>query len=220
MGISDVESIAGGDELSAYLTNLFVEEDASLERARERQVEHGMPEINVSAYEGQLLLVLLKALGARRVLEVGALGGYSGIWIARAIGEDGDLVTLECDSKHAEVAAAAFRDAEVDGRIEILVGDALASMKSLAGPFDAIFLDADKEPLPQYFEQSMRLLREGGLLLCDNTFMGGRVVDEDSRDAGVEGMRRFNELVSNDDRLSSSVIPVRDGLLVAVKNRD
>ena len=124
------------------------------------------------------------------------------------------------NARHAQVADEAFRSAGLRERVDLLVGDALAILPTLAPPFDAVFLDADKAPLPTYFEHAVRLLRCGGLLMCDNTFMRGRIVDPSADDADVSGMRVFNRRVAEDERLVGAVAPVRDGLLVAVKVRD
>jgi len=150
---------------------------------------------------------------------VGTLGGYSGVWMARALPADGRLITIDGSEKHAAVARTAFARAGVADRIELRVGDALDTMQTLAGPYDAVFLDADKEPLPRYLAEALRLLRVGGLLLCDNTHLDGRVADPSASDGDVRGMRAFNALVAADPRLVAAVIPVRDGLLAAVRTR-
>lgn len=208
------------DQLAAYVRALFAEEDAVLAEVRQRQTRAGLPEIAISPEEGRLIAVLLTAIGARRVLEVGALGGYSGVWIARTLPADGTLVTIERDVRHAAVAEESFRVAGLEGRVQMLVGQALELLAGLTPPFDAVFLDADKTPLPRYYEESLRLLRVGGLLLCDNTFMRGRVLDEAADDEDVAGMRAFNHRAASDGRLVAAVAPIRDGLLIGVKVRD
>lgn len=212
--------MSDAERLAAYVRGLFAEEDAVLDQVRERQTRAGLPEIAISPEEGRLIAVLLTAIGARRVLEVGALGGYSGVWMARALPADGTLVTIERDVRHAAVAEESFRAAGLNGRVEILVGEALDLLAGLAPPFDAVFLDADKAPLPRYYEESLRLLRVGGLLLCDNTFMRGRVLDQSADDEDVAGMRAFNCRAASDTRLVAAVAPIRDGLLLGVKVRD
>jgi predicted O-methyltransferase YrrM len=151
---------------------------------------------------------------------VGTLGGYSGVWIARALPDDGRLVTIERQPERAQIARDAFRDANVLERVEVLQGDAGAVMQGLTPGFDAVFLDADKEPLPEYFVEALRLLRVGGLLLCDNTLCKGRVADHEDRESDVEGIREYNRLAAHDARLASALIPVRDGLTVSVKVAD
>jgi predicted O-methyltransferase YrrM len=208
---------AGDTRLAEYLAGLFAREDAPLAAARRRHRAADLPEIHVSAEEGAILHALVRLAGARRVLEVGTLGGYSGIWIARALPPDGVLVTIEGDERHAAAAREAFAEAGLADRVDLRVGEARDTLATLEGPFDAIFLDADKAPLPVYFEEAMRLLRVGGLLLCDNTFMEGQVADPAKDTADVRGMRAFNALVARDPRLVAAAVPVRDGLLVAVR---
>jgi caffeoyl-CoA O-methyltransferase len=203
--------------LARYLAGLFAREDQSLAAVRAGHKAADIPEINVSAEEGAILHLLVRAVGARRVLEVGTLGGYSGIWLARALPPDGRLVTIEGSDKHAAFARDSFERAGVSDRVEMLQGDALDVLRGLTGGFDAVFLDADKAPLPRYFAEADRLLRPGGLLLCDNTYMEGAVGDPDAQGSDVRGMREFNALVADDRRYVSAVIPVRDGLLVALK---
>jgi predicted O-methyltransferase YrrM len=208
---------AADERLAAYVAELFAREDAALRAVRAGHGPADLPPINVSAEEGAVLGLLLRLIGARQVLEVGTLGGYSGIWIARALPVGGRLTTIEGSEKHAAFARQSFARAGVADRVELLLGEALDTLETLAGPYDAVFLDADKAPLARYFTAAMRLLRVGGLLLCDNTFMHGRVADPAARDADVKGMRAFNRLVAADPRLVAAVIPVRDGLLAALK---
>ena len=206
-----------GDRVQSYINELFAAEDSALEAVRKRHLSESLPQIHVSAEEGKIIHMLVTAVGARRVLEVGTLGGYSAIWIARALPEDGQLVTVELDRERASVARRAFQESGVSERIELVVGDAREILPRLEPHFDVVFLDADKESLPAYFEHSMGLLRVGGLLLCDNTHLEGRIVAADSSDPDVVGMREFNRLAARDERLVASVIPVRDGLMTAVK---
>jgi predicted O-methyltransferase YrrM len=203
--------------LAEYVAGLFAREDAALAAVRRGHREADLPMIHVSPEEGAILHLLIRLVGARRVLEVGTLSGYSGIWIARALPPDGRLVTIEGDERHAAHAAEAFERAGVAARVDLLRGEALDTMATLRGPFDAIFLDADKAPLPRYLEAALPLLRVGGLLLCDNTFMDGRIADPDADGSDLRGMRAFNRLVAADRRLVAAVIPVRDGLLAAVR---
>lgn len=212
--------MTGDDRLVDYVRELFATDDEVLAEIRARSRRAELPHISISSDEAKLIAVLLRAVGARRVLELGTLGGYSGVWMARALPDDGRLVTIERNTRHAQVAEDAFRSAGVRERVELLVGDAATLLPTLAPPFDAVFLDADKAPLPTYFDHAMRLLRHGGLLMCDNTFMSGRIVDATADDPDVNGMREFNRVVAEDARLDAAVAPVRDGLLVAVKVRD
>ncbi len=205
------------DRLARYVTELFAPEDSVLARIRERHAEANLPPIHISPDEGKLLLVLLRATAATTVLELGALGGYSGVWLARALPPDGRLTTVEKDQGHAALARRAFAEAGLTDRVRVIEGAALDVLPTLASGFDAVFVDADKEPLAQYFEWSVRLLRRGGLLLCDNAFFHGAVVDDGDRSAGAVGVRAFNRLAATDPRVVATVVPVRDGLVVGVK---
>jgi predicted O-methyltransferase YrrM len=151
------------------------------------------------------------------VLEIGTLGGYSGVWLARALPDFGRLTTIEKDPRHAAIARQAFAQAGLDARVRLIEGEALQVLPTLPSGFDAVFIDADKEPLPQYFEWGMRLLRRGGLLLCDNAFFHGAALDESDRSPGAQGVRGFNKLAAGDPRLVATAVPVRDGLVVGLK---
>jgi predicted O-methyltransferase YrrM len=212
--------VSPDERLLAYVRELFAREDDVLATIRARHAADGLPEIFISPEEAQIITVLLTAAGARRVLEVGTLGGYSGVWIARALGPGGRLVTIERDAACAEVARESFRAAGVADRVELVVGEASQVLAKLEPGFDAVFLDADKEPLVGYFQEAMRLLEVGGLLLVDNAFIHGRVADPADREPDVEGVRALNRLAATDERLVSAVVPVRDGLTVGVKVRD
>jgi len=205
------------EQLLAYAEQLFAPEDAALQDIRAMQRRAGLPDISISPDQGKIMMVLLAAAGARRVLEVGTLGGYSGVWLARALPQEGRLTTIEADPAHAAVAREAFRRAGVSHQVELLEGRALDILPTITPEFDAVFLDADKAPLQEYFRHAMRLLRQGGLLLCDNAFFNGRVTDPSDQAPDVEGVRGFNRLAAADPRLLTAVIPVRDGLVVGVK---
>jgi predicted O-methyltransferase YrrM len=180
-----------------------------------------LPEIHVSPNEGRLLRLLTETAGARRILEVGTLGGYSTIYLARALPEDGLLISLELDERHAEVARENIAEAGLEGRVEVRVGDA---RKLLAGmvqdgvePFDLTFIDADKESYPEYLEWALRLSHPGSLILADNTIRGGSVLDP--RDESARATRKFNENLARDPRLSAHILPLIrervDGLAIA-----
>ena len=212
--------MSSDDATLEYIRKLFAAEDDVLTAVRQRHSAEGLPAIQISSDEGKLIGVLLRAVGARRVLEVGTLGGYSGIWIARALPDDGLLTTIERDPKHARVARQSFADAGVADRVELIEGDALEVLTQLAPGFDAVFLDADKEPLEAYYHQAMRLLRAGGLLLCDNALCDDRVIDDRDDAEDVRGIRACNSLAAGDPRLTATIIPVRDGLLAGIKESD
>ena len=205
------------ERLHRYVTELFAPEDPILQRVRTRHAGEGLPEIYISPDEGKLLHVLLRAAGAARVLELGSLGGYSGIWLARALPPQGRLVTVEKEPRHAQLARQAYREAGVAEKVELLEGVALEILPTLKAPFDAVFVDADKDPLAQYFEWGVRVLKPGGLLLCDNAFFHGAVIDDADHSPGAVGVRAYNRLAATDPRVVSAIIPIRDGVCVSVK---
>ena len=205
------------DRIGDYISGLFAPEDELLASLREEADRTGLPPIAVSADEGRLLQVLLTAIGARRVLEVGTLGGYSAIWMARALPEDSELVTIEIEPKHAEFARRYFQRAGLADRIDVRIGRALDVLPSLDGEqFDAVFIDADKEPMPMYFEWALRLLRPGGLIIADNTLWGGKVYDEAERDEKTAAVREFNRRMASDPRVLAILVPTHDGVAIGV----
>jgi caffeoyl-CoA O-methyltransferase len=208
------------DELERYVTELFAVEDPILAAIRARHTAAALPSISISPEEGKLLHLLLLAIRATTVLEIGALGGYSGVWLARALPPHGKLTTIEKDPRHAAIAREAFASASLASRVQLIEGSALDVLPTLAAGFDAVFIDADKEPLPQYFDWGMRLLRRGGLLLCDNAFFHGAAIDESDRSGSALGVREFNRLAAADPRLVATIVPVRDGLVVGLKVRE
>jgi len=208
------------DKFERYVTELFAAEDPILSKIRARHAAENLPTINVSPEEGKLLHLLLLTIGATNVLEIGSLGGYSGVWLARALPPTGTLITIEKDPRHARIAREAFAAAGLSHNVQLIEGAALDVLPTLSPGFDAVFIDADKEPLPQYFDWGMRLLRRGGLLLCDNAFFHGAAVDPSDRSGPALGVRAFNDLAARDPRLVATIIPVRDGLVVGLKVRE
>ena len=205
------------DRAGDYIAGLFSAEDELLASLREEADRTGLPPIAISADEGRLLQVLLHAVNAARVLEVGTLGGYSAICMARALPPDGRLLSIEIEEKHATFARRYIDRAELGDRIEVRVGRALDVLPSLDGErFDAIFLDADKEPLPTYFDWALRLVRPGGLIIADNALWGGRVYDGDESDERTRGVREFNHRMATDPRVLGIIVPTHDGVAVAV----
>ncbi len=206
------------DALDLYVQRLFASEDDALRRTRERADEAGMPRIQLPPATARALQLLMRAAGVRRAVEVGTLAGYSAIWIARALPGDGKLVTLEIDREHAAVARRSLEDAGVSDRVELRVGDAGTLLDALGpdGSFDLVFVDADKERYTQYLEDAARLLRPGGLFVADNAFWKGWVLDPgiDELAAVLDG---FNRIVAADPRFDATILPVGDGLLVAVR---
>jgi len=193
-----------------YLDDLLVGHDAALEAVLQASSEAGLPPISVSPTQGKLLNLLARVRGARAILEIGTLGGYSAIWMARALPADGRLVTLEVDPKHADVARASIARAGLAERVEVRLGPALDTLQRLgaenAGPFDLIFIDADKPTLPEYFRWALWLSRPGTLIAIDNVVRDGAVIDSGSLDASVQGVRRLNELMASEPRVSATAI--------------
>lgn len=205
------------DAADEYLCGLFAREDDTLLALREEADRTGLPPIAISPDAGRLLQVLLRAVDARRVLEVGTLGGYSAIWMARALPPDGRLLTLEAEPAHAAFARRWLARAGVADRVEVREGRALELLPALDGErFDVVFLDADKEPLPTYFEWALRLLRPGGLVIADNALWGGRVLDSSETDAKTQGVREFNRRLASDPRVTGIVVPTHDGVAIGV----
>jgi predicted O-methyltransferase YrrM len=172
--------------------------------------EAGLPPIQVSAAQGKFLEILVRMTGARRVLELGTLGGYSAIWMARALPPGGVIVTVELDPKHAAVASSNFDRAGVSDRVELRVGSALETLplisESREGPFDLFFIDADKANIPSYFEWALRMSHAGSVIVVDNVVREGAVVDAASDDPSVKGVRRLNEMLAAERRVDSTVV--------------
>jgi predicted O-methyltransferase YrrM len=208
-------------DIDDYVAGLFAPPDGALEEALREAEREGLPSINVSATEGKLLQMLVEISGARRVLEIGTLGGYSAVHFARALPEEGALISLELDEHHAEVARRNVERAGLSARVEIRVGDARQSLLRLVEngerPFDLIFIDADKEGYPEYLDWSLRLSRRGTIILGDNAIREGSVIDPD--DSSSQAMREFNQKLAEDPRLSAIVLPLIreriDGLAIA-----
>jgi predicted O-methyltransferase YrrM len=187
-----------------------VRPDEALEAALEGSEAAGLPAIQVAANQGKLLHLLARLQGARSILEVGTLGGYSTIWLARALPPGGRLITLELEPRHAEVARANIARAGLAERVEVRVGPASESLPRLTQegvePFDLVFIDADKEGYPDYLGWALRLTRPGSLIVADNVVRGGALIDPDSSDPRVQAVRRFIELVAAEPRLDATVI--------------
>jgi predicted O-methyltransferase YrrM len=210
-----------------YIEGLFLPPDPTQDATLAASAAAGLPEIAVSPAHGKLLMLLARAAGARRILEIGTLGGYSGIWLARSLPPDGRLVTLELDPTHAAVAQANFARAGLAERVEVRIGPAVESLRQLAedgaAPFDVVFIDADKPGYVAYLEGVLPLARPGALIVADNVVRQGRVIDAASDDANVQGVRRFNERLAAEPRLSGVIVQTvggknYDGLAIAVVN--
>ncbi len=193
-----------------YITDTLVGSDPALDAALAASADAGLPPIAVAPNQGKLLYLLARASRTRNILEIGTLGGYSAIWLARALPSDGRLVTLEADPKHAEVAQANIDRAGLAELVEIRLGAALDTLPELAteaaGPFDLVFIDADKPSTPEYVSWALRLSRPGSLIVIDNVVRDGTVADAASDDASVQGMRRANELLASDPRVTATAL--------------
>ncbi|AWX56542.1 MULTISPECIES: O-methyltransferase [Brevibacillus] len=193
-----------------YFTDKLLEADSVLDTVLQENAAAGLPAIDVAPNQGKFLHLLARIQGARSILEIGTLGGYSTIWLARALPADGRLITLEYDPKHAEVAQSNIARAGLDQIVEVKVGLALDSLiqlhKENQGPFDFIFIDADKKGNPDYFQWALKLSRKGTVIITDNVVRSGQVVDETSTDPNIVGVRQFTDLVAEEQRVSGTVV--------------
>ena len=204
------------DPLADYLAARFAPEDTLLLELREAADRAGLPPSSVSALPGRLLQLLLRAAGATRALEVGTLGGASAIWMARALPAGGRVVTIEREPAHATFAREWIARAGLADTIEVRTGRALDLLPALDGEsFDLVFLDADRASLPRYLEWAIRLTRPGGFIVADHALAGGRAL-LDSDDASAQAVREFHRALAEDPRLDAIVLPVEDGVAVAV----
>ncbi len=208
-----------------YITDLLIGPDTALDAALAASDAAGLPAIAVSPPQGKLLHLLARAMSARRILEIGTLGGYSTIWLARALPADGRLLTLEFEPKHAEVARANIANAGLGAMVEVRVGAASDSLdRMIAGgeaPFDLIFIDADKVGYPAYLERSLQLSRLGTMIIADNVVRDGRVADATCDDAAVQAVRVYHDMLAAEPRLSATTVQTvgskgYDGLAIAL----
>jgi predicted O-methyltransferase YrrM len=198
-----------------YINGMLLPNDRALEAALQASAEAGLPPINVSPNQGKLLMLLTRLVGARAVLELGTLAGYSTIWLARGLAAGGRLITMEVDPQYAEVARNNIARADVNRLVEIRVGPALELLPSLHangdGPFDLIFIDADKANYPGYFKWGLRLSRPGTLIIIDNVVRKGAVIVADSDDPNIQGIRRLYQLLATETRVSATAIQTVGG---------
>jgi predicted O-methyltransferase YrrM len=211
-------------EVDRYIADLFVPPDPALDAALQDAADAGLPPAHVAPNQGKLLAILARSIGARSILEIGTLAGYSTIWLARALPPGGTLITLEADPRHAEVARANLARAGLSEIAEVRLGRALDTLPQLAaegrGPFDLVFIDADKPSNANYLAWALRLTRRGSLIIGDNVVRNGAVVDADSDDASVQGVRRFNTALAAEPRIIATAIQTvggkgYDGLAIA-----
>ena len=203
-------TLAQWTAVDSYFTDLFVPADPALDAALAASVEAGLPPIAVSPPQGKLLNLLARINGARTVLEVGTLGAYSTIWLARALPSGGRVITLEFDPKHAAVARGNVERAGLSHVVDVRVGAALDSLPKIAaeglGPFDLVFIDADKKNNPGYFTWALELTRRGSVIIVDNVVRQGAVIEADSESADIQGVRRCNAMMAAEPRVSATAI--------------
>lgn len=209
--------------IDQYITDQIVHEDAALRAATRATVDAGLPQIAVAPNQGKLLSLLARLLGAKRILEIGTLAGYSTIWLARGLSRGGRLITLEADEQHAAVARDNFRRAKLARMIELRVGKALDTLPEVPRTprFDLVFIDADKANIPDYFAWGLKLTRKGGVIVVDNVVREGAILDGTSPDVSVQGVRRLHEMIAREKRVSATTIQTvgskgHDGFTIAL----
>jgi caffeoyl-CoA O-methyltransferase len=212
-------------EVDQYISDLFIKPDEALTAAEQSHKREDIPLINVSPNLGKLLYLFAKLVHAGKILEVGTLAGYSTIWMAKALPKDGKLISLEIDPHHADIARKNIDLAGLSSKVEIRVGKAIELLPVLkeenAGPFDMIFIDADKPPYAEYYEWAVKLSRPGTLIIADNVIRDGKVLDPDHADPMVKGAQRFNKALAADSRVSATILQTigvkeYDGMAIAI----
>ena len=222
--MSDEISSQLARQVDEYIEQLFVPHDAALEQGLKDAEAAGLPAINVSANEGKLLQLIAKMAQAKRILEIGTLGGYSTAWLARALPADGKLITLELDQKHADLARKNLDRAGVGKRVEIRVGSASASLKKMIeqheAAFDLIFIDANKDSYVDYLNLSLQLAHSGSIILADNLIRNGRALEKIPPDENARGAKAYNEAIAANPKLDSIILPIirsnLDGISISI----
>ncbi|NIM93038.1 MAG: O-methyltransferase [Anaerolineales bacterium] len=204
--------------LSDYITRTYAQGDPTLESIRHQIVARGLPGVSIRPEEGRFLQFLVAACGARLALEIGTLGGYSGVWITRGLGNAGRLISIERNPRHAEIAREHFDQAGVSDQVEVRVGEALQLLPQVAGegPFDFLFIDAEKVDYPAYLDWTMENLRPGGIITAHNAFRRGRIVNQEESNPGLDAVRIFNQRLAENPRFIATIYPAGDGISVAV----
>lgn len=215
-------------KVDKYISDLLGQEDDILLGTIKSLDQEKLPQHSVSANQGKFLQVMAILCNASKILELGTLGGYSTIWLARALPENGKLITLEIDKHHADLAQSNINKAGLSNKVDLRLGKALDILPGMIahneGPFDMIFIDADKPPYTEYFEYALRLSRPGTLIICDNVIREGKVLDHDSKDEKVQGVQRFNKMLSSNNKVTATILHTvgmkeYDGMAVAVVNK-
>jgi predicted O-methyltransferase YrrM len=205
------------EELYKYIVDTFAVEDDVLKSVVACTEKNEMPLIQISPENGKFLQLLIKIINAKNVLEIGTLAGYSTIWMARGLPDDGKLITLEFEQKHADAAKENFIKAGLDSKIEIITGPALDSLDKIKdGKFDFAFIDADKVSYPAYFDKVIGMMNKGGIITADNTLRKGGVIDPNIEDEGTRAIQVFNKKVASDPRVESLLVPISDGVTVCL----
>ena len=215
-------------QVDAYISNLLATEDEALKNTLQSLDAEDLPQHSVSANQGKFLQVMMITCNAKRVLELGTLGGYSTIWLARALPEDGKIITVEVDQHHGDVAQKNIANTGLSNKVDLRIGKALEILPQLIAeknePFDMIFIDADKPPYTEYFELALQLSRPGTLIICDNVIRDGQVLDNDTTDEKVQGVQRLNKMLSENKNVTVTILQTvgvkeYDGMAIAVVNR-
>jgi caffeoyl-CoA O-methyltransferase len=213
------------EDVDNYISDLFFPPDEALTAAEESHKLENIPLISVSPNQGKFLYLLARIANARKILELGTLAGYSTIWMARALPQDGKLISLEIDPRHAEVARRNIARAGLSEKIDVQVGKGIELLSKLVekktGPFDMIFIDADKEPYAEYFEWALKLSRSGTLIIADNVIRDGQVLNPDIEDSKVKGVQRFNKALAANKKVTATILQTigvkeYDGMAIAI----
>ena len=209
------------NKVDQYINDLFVKEDDNLLNTKESLLKAEMPQISVSPVQGKLLHVLVKMCGAKKIIEFGTLAGYSTIWIARALPDNGKIITFELEQKHAQVAQKNIDNAGLSNKVEIKTGNATEVMETIDGVFDMFFLDADKPAYPKHLEWTLKHSRKGSVIIADNVIRQGEILDSESTDEDVKGTQKFNAMLAACNDVSAAVIPTvgikgYDGIAIAI----
>lgn len=215
-------------QIDNYISNLLATEDIALTDTIKSLDKEGLPQHSVSANQGKFLQVMMIACNAKKVLELGTLGGYSTIWLARALPENGKVITIEVDKHRGDVAQKNIDNAGLSHKVDLRVGKALDILPKIIEeneePFDMIFIDADKPPYAEYFNFALHLSRPGTVIICDNVIREGKVLDENSADEKVQGVQRLNKMLSENKKVTATILQTvgakeYDGIAIAVVNR-